>query len=180
MNTTIRPLASSDYPEFFAYLNAQLALNGKHGYALFQPVSREVADFPSEKESSFVSGLSKTIGQPGWRRAWVICDEGGNIMGHVDMRAHADSSVTHRALLGMGVGAEYRNHGYARQLLEFGCQWVRENSDIEWVDIEVLSANQPALTLYRSAGFEQLCEIPDMFRIDGNSEAVVRLAARFV
>jgi len=77
------------------------------------------------------------------------------------------------------VGEDYRGRGYARQLLEFICQWVREDDQLEWIDLEVLGANQPALTLYHSAGFAQLCEVADMYRIDGKSEAVVRMAARF-
>lgn len=175
----IRPLASGDYPEFFAYLNAQLAINGKDGYPLFQPVPRDVVEFPSEKESAFVAGLEKSFSQPGWRRAWVICDGAGVIMGHVDLRAHADSSITHRALLGMGVAKDFRGQGLSRQLLESACAWVKGSEHIEWIDIEVLASNVPALTLYRSAGFEQIGEIQDMYRIDGRPETVIRMAARF-
>lgn len=177
--STIRTLGSDDYPEFFNYLNAQLSINGKHGFDLFQPVSREVQDFPSEKESAFVAGLSKNFGQPGWRRAWVIGNADNPIMGHVDLRAHHVSGITHRALLGMGVGQRWRRQGLSRALLDFACQWVREHDSLEWIDIEVLKANRSALALYRSAGFDHVCEIEDMFRIDGQSEAVIRMAARF-
>lgn len=175
----IRPLESDDYPAFFDYLHGQLAINGKDGFPLFQPVPRDVTEFPSEKESAFVAGLSKSMDQGGWRRSWVICNPAGDIMGHVDLRAHADSSITHRALLGMGVGRAYRGQGLSRRLLEFVCRWVQDSDRIEWIDIEVLSANEPALALYRSAGFEQLCEFTDMYRIDGRSEGVIRMAARF-
>lgn len=99
-------------------------------------------------------------------------------MGHVDLRAHADKNITHRALLGMGVGKAYRGMGLSRQLLEYVCGWVRSNDQIEWIDIEVLSANLPALALYRSAGFDHLCEIPDLYRIDGKPEAVIRMARK--
>lgn len=175
----IRPLESGDYPEFFAYLNSQLEINGKQGYTLFQPVSRDVVDFPADKESTFIAGLGKNMDESGWRRAWVICNRDGAIMGHVDLRAHADRNITHRALLGMGVGKAYRGKGLSRQLLALVCEWVSSNDQIEWIDIEVLSANLPALALYRSAGFEQLSEIPDMYRIDGNPEAVIRMARKF-
>lgn len=179
METHIRELAAADYPDFFAYLNAQLAINGKEGYPLFQPVSRDVVEFPSEKESAFVAGLSRSIGQPGWRRAWVICNAAGDIMGHVDLRAHADSVILHRALLGMGVGKAFRRRGLSRQLLDYVCQWVRDSDGIEWIDIEVLGGNTPALALYQGAGFEHLCEIQDMYRIDGQPQSVIRMAARF-
>lgn len=179
MNTTIRLLTAEDYPAFFIYLNEQLADNGKNGMPLFQPVSRDLVTFPPEKESAFVAGLSKNVGQPGWRRAWVICDDQGGIMGHVDLRAHVESGITHRALLGMGVGKQFRRQGLGRQLLDYACQWVRENEMLEWIDIEVLAGNEPAVSLYRNSNFEELCLIPDQFRIDGRSEAVIRLAKKF-
>lgn len=179
MEAHIRLLVTADYPEFFAYLNSQLAINGKDGYPLFQPVSRDVMKLTSKKESTFVAGLSKSIGQPGWRRVWVICSLAGDIMGHVDLRAHVDSAITHRAMLGMGVGKAFRQQGLSRLLLDHVCQWVRHSDSIEWIDIEVLGGNTPALALYRGAGFEQLCEIEDMYRIDGQPQSVIRLAASF-
>ena len=176
MNDLIRELAARDYPDFFAYLNAQLRDNGKNGHPLFQPLSRDIETFPPEKEASFVAGLAKSIGQPGWRRAWVICGESGNIMGHMDLRGHPDASITHRALLGMGVGIAFRRRGLASQLLDFACEWVSEHDMLEWIDIEVLAANTPAVSLYRKHGFRQLGEIPDFYRIDGHHESVIRMA----
>lgn len=178
MKATIRPLAPDDYPEFFAYLNAQLEENGKNGNPLFQPLSREVLKFPPDKESSFVAGLSKAVGQAGWRRAWVICNKAGQIMGHIDLRAHSDSGIIHRALLGMGVGLDYRRLGLGRQLLDFACDWVKNHDLLDWIDIEVLSVNKPAVSLYENAGFDFICEMPDLFRIDERPETVIRMTRK--
>ena len=178
MKATIRPLESNEYPAFFSYLNAQLEENGKNGNPLFHPVSRAINTFPQEKEAAFVSGLSKTVCQSGWRRAWVICNEAGHIMGHVDLRAHSDSTIHHRALLGMGVGMDYRRQGLGRELLEFACDWVRHHAELEWIDIEVLAENEPAVQLYRNAGFEWMCDIPDLYRIDDQPQTVTRMARK--
>lgn len=178
MKATIRPLDSGDYPAFFTYLNAQLEENGKNGNPLFQPVSRKITIFPVEKEAAFVSGLSKSVGQPGWRRAWVVCNDEGEIMGHVDLRAHSDSTIQHRALLGMGVGLSLRQQGLGRQLLEFACDWMRHHELLVWIDIEVLAVNTPAVALYENADFELLCEIPDLYRIDGKQESVIRMTRK--
>lgn len=176
MNTEIRSLEFSEYPRFFQYLNAQLEENGKNGNPLFQPVSRKIILLPPEKEASFVAGLSKSQGQSGWRCAWVICNEEREIMGHVDLRGHNDSAIKHRALLGMGVSRDFRRQGLATKLLEFACGWANENESLEWVDIEVLAVNQPAVALYLKNGFEKNCEIPDLYRIDDAPESVIRLA----
>jgi ribosomal protein S18 acetylase RimI-like enzyme len=79
----------------------------------------------------------------------------------------------------MGVGKAFRQQGLSRLLLDHVCQWVGHSDSIEWIDIEVLGGNTPALALYRGAGFEQLCEIEDIYRIDGQPQSVIRLAARF-
>ena len=171
----IRPLEIADYPAFFAYLDAQMAINGKQGYPLFQPVSREVEAFPPEKQAAFVAGLGKALDQSGWRRAWVAVDAGNRILGHVDLRALPESGIYHRALLGMGVALPARRQGLARRLLEFVIGWMQAGGLLQWLDIEVLAANTPAVALYRGSGFTELCEIPDMFRIDGNPEAVIRM-----
>lgn len=181
MNETtsrIRPLAAADYPAFFAYLDEQLAENGKRGQPLFQPVSRDVVRFPAEKESTFVAGLGRALDQPGWRRAWLALDAGESILGHVDLRAHAESGIHHRALLGMGVARTHRRRGVARHLLDFVMQWMRQDTPLVWLDIEVMAGNAPALALYRKSGFEQLAQIEDMFRIDGRPEAVIRMARK--
>lgn len=175
MNTIIRLLEAGDFPAFFSYLNAQLAENGKNGSPLFQPVPREVTKLPPEKEASFVTGLTKSIGQHGWRRAWIAENKAGEIMGHVDLRAHVEVNTDHRALLGMGVAQQWRRQGLGRALVEFACQWSREGKGLEWIDIEVLCSNKPAIHLYEISGFEILCEIPDMFRIDGQSEGVIKM-----
>lgn len=179
MNAVIRVLEPGDYPQFFACLNAQLAENGKQGTPLFQPVSRDVIRIPPEKEAAFVASLARPVGQPGWRRAWVMDAGDGVIMGHVDLRGYKESFTAHRALLGMGVGAPYRRRGLARRLLEYACRWVAGSATVEWLDIEVLAANGPALALYESAGFEHIGRVGDMYRIDGRPEDVFRMTRRF-
>ena len=179
MKIKIRLMEAGDYPAFFDYLNAQLEENGKSGAPLFQPVPREIVKLPAEKEAAFVAGLSKTIGQPGWRRAWLAMDENNkNILGHVDLRAHQEVNTSHRALLGMGMIKSCRQLGIGRTLLEFACEWARQSNLLEWIDIEVLCDNKPAFHLYETAGFEKLCVIQDMYRIDGQAEGYVRMALK--
>ena len=179
MNIKIRLMEAGDYPAFFSYLNAQLEENGKLGSPLFQPLPREIVKLPAEKEAAFVAGLSKTIGQAGWRRAWLAVDDKSEIiLGHVDLRAHQDVNTSHRALLGMGVALPWRKQGIGRALLEFACQWAKETNLLEWIDIEVLCDNKPAFQLYETAGFEKLCEIQDMYRIDGRPEGLIRMALK--
>jgi len=56
------------------------------------------------------------------------------------------------------------------QLLDTAIEWAAQQG-LKWIDLEVLSANAPAVALYHKRGFVQTGEIPDLFRIDGGSYA---------
>jgi mycothiol synthase len=56
----------------------------------------------------------------------------------------------------LGVLPDYRGRGFARQLLRWGIRSFME-AGVNDVEIEVVTGNDHALTLYTSEGFEQLC-----------------------
>lgn len=174
----IIPLDDSQITKFFSYLDEQLSENGKEGGVLFQPVSRSNKGFPVEKQNGFTEGLKMEVGQPGWRRVWVKCDEDGNIQGHIDLRSRREPNTTHRALLGMGVHHIYRQMGIGSELVKFVFDWAAGSMLIKNIDLEVLAANIPAVHLYKKLGFQQLCEIKDMFVIDGKPEPYIWMTKR--
>lgn len=167
----IRLLETTDFDNFFTYLNQQLSQNGKGGSPLFQPLARSISSFPKKKESTFVEGLTIPVGRPRWRRAWIISDSNDEIMGHVDLRALAEPYTEHRTLLGMGILRKHQRKGYGELLVNYAINWAREDDCLEKMDLSVLSNNSPAIKLYEKVGFTLVCKIPDMFRIDGSSES---------
>jgi ribosomal protein S18 acetylase RimI-like enzyme len=167
----IKPLIADDFDNFFIYLNKQLSHNGKDGSHLFMPISRTQSIFPDDKRQSFVNGLSLTIGEPRWRRAWIIANEAKQIIAHVDLRALSDPCTQHRTLLGLSVLKEAQGKGHGEALTKFAIDWVKDNEILEIIDLSVLSKNMPAIKLYEKLGFIKHCEIKDMFRIDGQSES---------
>ena len=164
---TIRPLQSDELAAFFHYLNDHLLDNGRDGAPLFQPMSRSAAGFPPEKANGFSTGMQASFGQQGWRRVWVALS-GEEIVGHVDLRSRPEPAASHRCLLGMGVHRAQRRGGLGSALVATAAGWAREQG-LEWLDLEVLAGNAPARALYRKCGFVQTGEIPDLFRIDGES-----------
>jgi ribosomal protein S18 acetylase RimI-like enzyme len=173
----IRSLKHGDEARFFAYLDDHLADNGKNGTALFQPLSRTDSRYPADKRIAFASGLATPFGQPGWRSAWIAVDAQGAIAGHVDLRARPERHAEHRAMLGMGVHRDHRRQGLGLRLVHAAIGWARSCTPLEHIDLEVLSANTAAVALYRKAGFRQIGEYEDMFRIDGESLAYTLMTA---
>jgi ribosomal protein S18 acetylase RimI-like enzyme len=174
---SIRAAPHFNVDAFFAYLDDHLGDNGRNGTPLFQPLSASESRFPIDKRKAFANGLGTPFGHPGWRRAWVAVDEGDAIAGHIDLRARPERHTGHRALLGMGVHRDHRRQGLGLHLIHAAIGWARACTALEHIDLEVLSANAAALALYRKAGFRQIGEYEDMFRIDGESLAYTVMTA---
>lgn len=174
---TIRPAGRDDLPSFFAYLHDHMRDNGTGGTPLFMPMPRSASFLPPEKEAAFRAALDAPMGKPGWRRAWIAIDADDNIAGHIDLRSRPASACGHRALLGMGVHRDYRQQGLGAALIDVAAGWAG-NEGLAWIDLEVLSANHAARALYRRCGFEQVGEMDDMFRIDGEQLGYTFMARR--
>ena len=172
-------IAAVDGPaldEFFLYLDDHLSDNGRDG-DYFMPLPRATAGFPADRRQSFASGLAIAVGEPGWRRAWVARDARGRVAGHVDLRAHPEPFTGHRCLLGMGVDRDHRRQGLARRLLAHATGWAAAQG-LRWIDLRVLSVNEPAVALYRAEGFLMQGGTPDMFEIDGQSFGYLFMAKK--
>lgn len=165
----IRPALEADLAAFFIYLDDHLRDNGVGGTPLFQPLPRDQPRMPAGLRLAFIKGLSVAVGQPGWRRLWLALGPTGNIAGHIDLRARPESASGHRTMLGMGVQRHYRRRGVGRQLLGTAVAWARAEAGVDWIDLEVLADNQPAVSLYLRADFRMIARIEDMVRIDGAS-----------
>ncbi|NRB53817.1 MAG: GNAT family N-acetyltransferase [Saprospiraceae bacterium] len=170
MNTIqVSPLPIKDLSIFLAYLEDHLSDNGQGITPLFQPLSKRDAKLSDTMRHSFASGLSRPTDQLGWRRVWVARTKTGTIVGHIDLRAHREKHTLHRALLGMGVDRDHRRLGIGRLLMNTAFTWAREETKLAFIDLQVLSTNRAAITLYQKSGFSLIGEIQDMFRIDGQS-----------
>jgi ribosomal protein S18 acetylase RimI-like enzyme len=173
----IEALGAADFAHFVTYLNDHLADNGgEAGY--FQPLPRRASFMPPERARAFQDGLDIAVGSRGWRRAWVARSAQGHIVGHIDLRSHADGLTGHRCLLGMGVDRGSRRAGLGAALIAHARHWAAEVARLEWIDLQVISENQAALALYRRAGFVSAGEIADMYRIDGNSFSYTTMSLR--
>ena len=174
----IHSVAPADLPALFVYLDDHLQDNGRGGVPLFQPMARADSRFPTDKRAAFAIGLHAEVGAPGWRRAWMALDADGAICGHVDLRARLERASGHRCLLGMGIRRDWRRQGLGARLMACALDWARAQQTLAWVDLEVLSANQPARRLYERCGFTVAGELPDLFRIDGEQHGYVYMTQR--
>lgn len=173
----IRPATAEDLPALFAYLGEQLAENGRDGAPLFQPMAPVTDGVPQPMRERFSAGMATPVGQSGWRRVWIAVDEIGAVAGHIDLRGRPEPASTHRTLLGMGVRHDLRRAGLGTRLVQEALAWARA-AGFAWVDLEVLTQNHKARALYARTGFVETGEVPDLYRIEGQSVGAVSMSMR--
>lgn len=86
--------------------------------------------------------------------AFYVAEDGGRIVGWIDIVPHARETLRHTGAIGMSLLSEYRGQGVGQQLLERALEhaWSKGLTRIE---LEVFSDNEPARRLYRKFGFEE-------------------------
>jgi ribosomal protein S18 acetylase RimI-like enzyme len=174
----IESLDESGCEEFFSYLNDHRSDNGKGENGYFMPRSQSESRFPADKEKSYRDGLNVPVGSPGWRRAWVARVSSRGIVGHIDLWSHPVRFAEHRCLLGMGVHRNHRKLGLGAALLLHATEWALAKTTLEWLDLHVLSANEPARRLYLRAGFTKVGEVVEMFKFDGRFFSDTKMTKR--
>jgi len=176
---TIEAVTTSSLDSFIEYLNDHLADNGVGG-RYFQPLPENASRVPPQMEEAFRSGVEIPVGNPGWSRQWVARSPDRKIIGHIGLRARLEPFAEHRCLLGMGVDCNHRRSGVGAALLSYAEQWAATIAKLEWIDLQVLSGNAPAIRLYLRTGFTRTGELPEMFRIDGQTLAYTSMSKRLV
>lgn len=174
----IEPIGESECDEFFLYLNNHRSDNGKGEYGYSIPISQSKSCLPYDKEKVFRAGLNVLVGSPGWRRVWVARASNRQIVGHIDLWSHLVSFAEHRCMLGMGVHRNHRRFGLGASLLSHATEWASANSRLEWLDLHVLTTNEPAIRLYLRAGFTKVGEVAEMFKLDGRLFSDTTMAKR--
>ncbi|MDN3679285.1 GNAT family N-acetyltransferase [Vibrio tapetis subsp. quintayensis] len=170
----------ADLEPFFVYLGVQLLDNASDDSPLFQPIAKKHCQVSKQLEDKFRNGFESKIGQPGWRKLWLVKDNDARILGHIDLRHDNGEYSFHRVTLGMGVDSSVRKQGLGRKLVESVIQFCHENTNIDWLDLNVLANNRPAKELYLKCGFQVIGEMSDCYRIDGQpvSEITMTLCTR--
>jgi ribosomal protein S18 acetylase RimI-like enzyme len=167
VQVSIQSVGEPGCDELISYLNDLASDDGQPTTRYFLPRSQSESCIPPDKERSFRAGLTIPIGSPGWRRARVARAANQQIRGHVDLRSHSERFAEHRCLLGLGVQRDHRKLGVGGVLLSHASEWAMANPGLEWIDRQVLSANEPAVRLYLRAGFVKVGEVAGMFKNDG-------------
>lgn len=166
---TVEEIKLEEFTEFFMYLSKHLSENGMANNVLFLPLSKDQLQQGDEWKEKFMTGFNKEFGEAGWRKLWVAKSHENQIIGHIDIRSRNELNTRHRVLLGMGVDSNFRKMRIGQGLLEAVINYCEKHDEIDWLDLEVLTNNIPAISLYSKNNFKVLANFIDMFRIERKS-----------
>jgi len=105
----------------------------------------------------------------------LVAIESGEVIGWCDIRPGKQPGFTHAGRLGMGVRLNYRNRGIGRRLLAAALEDAA-NLGLARIELEVFSANIPAIHLYRTFGFVEEGVSLRARYLDGVWDDLVRMA----
>jgi RimJ/RimL family protein N-acetyltransferase len=90
------------------------------------------------------------------------------VIGWCDLRPKSTPTLSHSAVLGMGLLAPYRGMGLGTRLLGATLQRAQA-AGLQRAELIVRADNAPAIALYRRFGFELEGTLRDYIRVDGQS-----------
>lgn len=160
----IAPLSQDHIPALEAHFRRHFAESGQDGDIIFMPYSPASDQGPQAIDREH---FARDLSQPGWRRYWGLFDQGGEIVGHIDVRTSALESMQHRCELGIGIERAFRGQGFGTQLMLKVIEFALAQPALCWLDLRVFGHNTAARALYRSLGFVETANLPDMMRING-------------
>lgn len=94
--------------------------------------------------------------------------ENNELMGMIGFRRESSRNLAHKGMLwGVYVDSAHQGKGIATALLRHVLEEVRSLDGLEQVYLAVVTVNEPAVRLYRSAGFEIFGTEPNALKIGG-------------
>lgn len=144
------------------HLGRHLAESGRYNthWLPYDPAKLEVQPAVS------LSGLERGFDEVGWQRWYAVLGEDGSVVGHLDLKGSRFDRTLHRGEFGMGLEYAYWRQGLGKDLLEIAIELTTSIASIDWLDLHVLSCNEPAHRLYLRYGFREISRIPDFCRIE--------------
>ena len=155
----IAPLALADLPAYKALRDRMLA---RHPQA-----------FTSDAAAEAIKPASVYSGRLGYERPegghfTLGARRGGRLVGAISCERDPRLKVRHVAqVVGMMVRDEAQGHGIGRALLDACIERARGADGLEMLTLSVTAGNEPALRLYRGAGFEHYGTLQRAVKVGG-------------
>lgn len=83
----------------------------------------------------------------------IVAVHNDTIIGNLDITGGRRIRLRHTGLVGLGMLPEYQKLGLGTILLKGGIDWARKNPVLEKLWLQIVAANEGAVTFYEKMGF---------------------------
>lgn len=142
-----RPLDLDDIEHYLEFFVVQNSESGADGDAYYGPYGRDEPFVIDEVRERTRERWTKSLGTPGWRRAWGSFD-GDRLVGSANLAGDDLAAGLHRVTLGMGILHGYRRQGIGTRLLDRPSNGVAANlrsSGSIWVSSATTCRPRPCI-----------------------------------
>ena len=94
----------------------------------------------------------------------LLAEYNGLILGNIDLTGNTRQMMQHTAVVGMGLRKDCRNIGLGTALMQHAIDWAIENPILELLWLQVYTANEAGIALYKKMKFEPCGLIPQFFK----------------
>jgi RimJ/RimL family protein N-acetyltransferase len=164
----IRPLVRQDLAALIAHTERVTRESGQGGNPIFAPYDSRSPWNKVEAEKNIAKSWVVPITEPNWQRDWGLFQE-EKIVGNIDLRGSNIHTGLHRTQLGIGIELAFQGQGFGMGLMSMALTWAKQQTILEWVDLEVFAGNIRAIKMYERLGFQQIGYCADRFRLLGQS-----------
>ena len=137
--------------------------SGQHGIHWLPYDPSTMARSPSINSDALALGYN----EPGWERWHVVVAANKSVVGHIALKGAKFDRGLHRCELMMGLEQPCWRQKLGTRLLKVVVEEASAVEHVEWLDLRVISLNQPAINLYTKHGFKEIARVPDFCRIEG-------------
>lgn len=161
-------LTTHDLEPLVDHMVRQLAESGRGDAPIFNPFGRDHVWDRTELRERRSRRWTTNLGVPGWGRCFAVWD-GDRITGHLELDGGSIEANQHRGLLMMGIERAFHGRGLGTRLVTAAVDWSLRSTELAWIDLGVFGHNAAARGLYAKAGFVEVGNTRDRFRVDGTS-----------
>ncbi len=138
----IRMIQESDAVPF---MNLNMKLDRETRFMMLEPDERSSdPEYYSKQIKDLLSTKNSII---------FVVDTGTELVGYIGLFGGRFKKILHSAHIVIGIVNEYRGKGLGKALFEISEQWAKDVG-ISRLELTVVTANEPAVALYKKRGFE--------------------------
>ena len=128
-------------------------------------VSQYICNTPEECGSTLDEKREQMAAMdPALGELWLLPFAGSRLVGSLACSVRRRERRAHVGQLGMHLHPEFRGRGLGSAMLDALIAWARRHPVLEMLLLDVYPDNEPAMSLYRRAGFVATAAVPGLIK----------------